>query len=89
MEARAANERIADKAKKLQFVSRVPMLCECSTPACRAIVMISLHDYGEIREDPAQRLVAPGHAAGTGLMKTTESYEIRRTEGLQGDHRCA
>jgi hypothetical protein len=61
MDARAANDRIADKAEQLQFVSRVPMLCECSRPACRTTVMISLGDYRQIRKDSDNFLTAPGH----------------------------
>ena len=49
MDARKANDRIALKAEQLRFVSRVPMLCECSTPDCRTIVMLALPDFYEIR----------------------------------------
>jgi hypothetical protein len=42
MDARKANDRIAVKAEQLRFVSRVPMLCECSGRQCRTIVMVSL-----------------------------------------------
>ena len=79
MDARAANDRIAEKAKRLHFVSGVPMLCECSTPGCRAIVMIALADYREIRGDLATFLAAPGHEVdGTELAKATATYSVRR-----------
>jgi hypothetical protein len=58
--ARVANERIADKATRLQFVSPVPLLCECSTPGCRAIVTIAVEEYDEIRGRDGF-LTAPGH----------------------------
>ena len=77
MDARAANDRIADKAEQLRFVSRVPMLCECSTPACRTIVMVSLGEYRQIRENPDSFLTAPGHPIdGATLEKATEDYAI-------------
>ena len=63
MGVRQANDRIAKKAERLRFVSGVPMLCECSDPECRAIVMIRLADYYALRRDPAAFLTAPGHAA--------------------------
>src|SRR5262245_36543050 len=63
LDARAANDRIAEKAKRLQFVSGVPMLCECSARGCRTIVPVALAAYREIRCDSAAFLVAPGHAA--------------------------
>jgi hypothetical protein len=60
MDARKANDRIAMKAEQLRFVSRVPMLCECSTPDCRTIVMIALGDYYEICLEGGS-VIAPGH----------------------------
>ncbi|HLY85418.1 MAG TPA: hypothetical protein VKO84_02735 [Gaiellaceae bacterium] len=60
MDARKANDRIAEKAQRLHFVSRVPMLCECSTPACRAIVMVGLDEFRRIRAGNGE-LRAPGH----------------------------
>jgi hypothetical protein len=79
MDARAANDRIAAKAQKLQFLSRVPMLCECSEPGCRTLVMIGLPEYDEIRSEPDLILTAPGHGSGRAeLEEDTGSYEIRR-----------
>jgi hypothetical protein len=60
MDARKANDRIALKAEQLRFVSRVPMLCECSTPDCRTIVMVALEDFYEIRLENGT-VTAPGH----------------------------
>ena len=93
MDARAANDRIADKAEKLRFVSRVPMLCECSKPACRAIVMISIDAYRQLREMPGCFLTAPGHhIEGAELQQETKSYSIlapRGDRGSNGDRRSA
>jgi hypothetical protein len=61
MDARKANDRIAQKAEQLHFVSRVPMLCECSAPDCRTIVMVALEDYYEIRLKDDGFVIAPGH----------------------------
>jgi hypothetical protein len=79
MDARRANDRIADKAEHLRFVSRVPMLCECSDPGCRAIVMIDLGDYHTIRRSEDGVLTAPGHQVeGTAVETQTSQYEVRR-----------
>lgn len=79
LEARAANDRIAEKAKRLQFLSRVPMLCECSAADCRTIVMVALDDYQEIRRDPDNFLVARGHELEASRAENEEAdYEIRR-----------
>jgi len=86
MDARAANNRIAAKAQKLQFLSRVPMLCECSEPGCRTLVMIGLPEYSEIRSEPDLILTAPGHGSGRAEWEEdTRSYEIRRESRSCGD----
>ena len=80
MDARKANDRIAQKAEQLRFVSRVPMLCECSTPGCRTIVMIALADYYEIRLTEDSFITAPGHLADSAALESqTGDYEVHRT----------
>ena len=63
MDVRRANDRIAEKAERLRFVSRVPMLCECGDLDCRKVVMIRLEDYRAMRRDRDALLTAPGHSA--------------------------
>ena len=80
MDARKANDRIAQKAEQLRFVSRVPMLCECSTPGCRTIVMVALADYYEIRLTEDSFITAPGHQADSAALESrTGDYEVHRT----------
>jgi hypothetical protein len=82
MDARAGNDRIAEKAKRLHFLSRVPMLCECSAPGCRAIVMISLDEFAEIRRKPDTFLAAPGPAdGGTKLERETRATRFAVAPG--------
>ena len=57
---RGSNDRIAQRAAQLHFVSRVPMLCECSDPGCQTIVLIELDRYQELRK--RGYLTAPEHA---------------------------
>ena len=79
VDARAANDRIAEKARRLQFHSRVPMVCECRTPGCQAILMISLSEYEEIRNDRDSFLTAPGHEIdGAKVVERRSGYEVRR-----------
>ena len=94
MDARKANDRIARKAEQLRFVSRVPMLCECSAPDCRTVVMVALDDYREIRRTEDSFITAPGHnAEGAALESQAETYEIhrasRRSCDGEGDRRSA
>jgi hypothetical protein len=93
MDARRANDRIAEKAKQLHFVSRVPMLCECSARNCRTVVLVGLDDYRKIRETRDAFLTAPGHDSDSELERHMPGYEIRRVShkgtdgGADGDHR--
>ena len=86
MDARKANDRIAAKAEQLRFVSRVPMLCECSADGCRTIVMIGLDDYREIRRTEDSFITAPGHDSdGAALASQTEDYDVRRASRSRGE----
>jgi hypothetical protein len=67
-EVRRGNERIAQRAEQLRFVSRVPMLCECSDPACSQIVLIALDAYHRLRSDSRRYLTAAEHT----LERTTD-----------------
>jgi len=63
-DTREANERIAEAAKRLHFVSRAPFICECSDPSCRAPVLLHEQDYAEHRRTGIP-IVHPDHAAAT------------------------
>jgi hypothetical protein len=85
MDARAANDRIAAKAEQLHFLSRVPMMCECSSPDCRKIMMVALDEYHEIRREPDLILAAPGHTAERAeIEKEAAGYEVRRRPRERG-----
>ena len=80
MDARKAKHRIAAKAEQLRFVSRVPMLCECTAPGCRTTVMVALRDYHEIRLTEDSFITAPGHqAGGAALESSAGEYEVHRS----------
>jgi hypothetical protein len=86
MDARKANDRIALKAEQLRFVSRVPMLCECSEPGCRTVVMVALEDYREIRRTEDSFITAPGHGADdAALEEQTPEYDVRRAGRARED----
>jgi hypothetical protein len=58
---RAANRDIAAVARDLNADARVPFLCECSEPACRAAVRMPWREYAAIHHHPHRYVVAPGH----------------------------
>jgi len=59
-DARHSNHRIADRAERFRFVSRVPMLCECSDPDCQRLFLIELAAYRKV--PPGCFLTVPGHS---------------------------
>ena len=86
MDARAANDRIAEKAAQYRFHSRVPMLCECTTPECRAVVMIALDEYRAIRRDGDTFLTAPGHDVDRAeLHRATPDYDVHHARWTRGE----
>lgn len=86
MDARQANDRIAEKAERLRFVSRVPMLCECSDTDCRTVVMVRLEDYHAIRADGDAVLTAPGHSTGDSHLESeTSAYDVRHDDSRRDD----
>jgi hypothetical protein len=60
---REANERIELTAGRMGLSDPIPFLCECSEETCTELVKLSLHDYEEVRADPAVFFVTPGHEA--------------------------
>ena len=61
---REANERISDSATDLGFSSEeIPFVCECADPGCQEVILMSLADYEEVRDDSTHFLNVPGHAA--------------------------
>jgi hypothetical protein len=60
-QTRDANRQIAQTAKRLRFVSRVPLICECDRPGCVALMMIPPETFASLEADLRVRLTAPGH----------------------------
>jgi len=86
VEARQANDRIAEKAERMRFVSRVPMICECSDSDCRAIVMVRLEDYHAIRSDRDAILTAPGHSVEESHLEAKAAgYDVRHDDSRRDD----
>jgi hypothetical protein len=77
-EIRASNDHIAERAVRLRFVSRVPMLCECSDPRCRAIILVGLEPYAELRANGF--FTAPDHPIDRAeLARRADGYWLQRS----------
>lgn len=71
-EMRAGNDRIAERAEQLRFVSRVPMLCECGQSGCSQLVLIGLDEYRSLRADARRYLTAPEHRLEAATVETKQ-----------------
>jgi len=61
---RAANEQLDRGARELlpdEDDSLVPFLCECPTPDCTRVAMLTLAEYEEIRSSGEGGFAVPGH----------------------------
>ena len=62
---RNANERVAAKARELEFEADqpLPFLCECSDTRCFAQILLTIEEYEEARSDPRRYLTISSHEA--------------------------
>jgi hypothetical protein len=75
---RLSNDRIAESAQRYHFMSRVPMLCECSDIGCQKLFLISLPDYRRLRSERAY-VTVPGHTvSGSKAEPPTAEYAVHR-----------
>lgn len=78
-ETRVANDRIIERDEQLRFVSRVPLLCECSDRGCAAIMLLGIPEYHEIRPRAQLSLTLPGHRIeGARLVEERDGYWLQQ-----------
>ena len=86
---RSANERIAARARELEFDSEVPFLCECADRACRRLVLATVEEYDSVRDEPARYLTRPGHelSGAARLVETNDRFAVSESAAVpSGDH---
>lgn len=74
---REANEKIAEKARKLELQQPIPFLCECSDKRCFAHLFLILEQYEEARSDPRRYLTIAGHeVVGAVVVASHEHFAL-------------
>ena len=59
---RSVNENIEEAAASSQLDAHVfEFFCECSNIDCTLLLPLTLSEYEQVRADPKQFIVAPGH----------------------------
>jgi hypothetical protein len=74
--ARAANAKIAEKALRLRFLARVPFICECSDPHCRAFVLLLADEYADAGGGADAYVTLPGHAVTDAAPAERDGYWV-------------
>jgi hypothetical protein len=77
-QARVANDRIIERAEELRFVSRVPVLCECSDSGCTAVLLIGISEYAEVRGCSGLYLTLPGHQLDDARSEERDGYWLQQ-----------
>ena len=65
----------------------VSVLCECASVDCADRLSLTVEEYAQVRSDPRQFVVAPGHECVNveTVVMQTERYDIVRKTGVAGD----
>ena len=86
---RHANEEIDEVAEAGRVGEPTPFICECADPRCHEIILMTLAEYGEIRQDARLFLNVPGHEASAQgwaqVIETHGSYVVVEKIGPAGE----
>ena len=85
---REINERIEEAADGLGLDGHVfEFVCECADADCTLRLPLTLAQYEEVRSDPTQFVVVPGHEVPRieTVLVRTDAYEIVRKQGDAGE----
>ena len=83
---RRINERQEELNEAFAMVTdRMQVVCECGDRSCIEQIALTRGEYEELRRDPAQFVIVPGHAA-TGVeevVRKSDGYAIVRKADLE------
>lgn len=86
---REANEGIEKAGTKYEVLDQIPFICECADENCRELLVLSIGEYEEIRQNPRHFLNVPGHvrsAQGAAeVVSDRGRYTIVEKTGLAGE----
>lgn len=84
---REVNERLEELSRRTGTAEGgVDFVCECADETCTGRIHLSLPEYEQVRADPQQFLVLPGHeAAVEHVVADRGAYRIVEKEGEAGE----
>jgi hypothetical protein len=79
---RAVNENIEEAAARSVMPS-FDCFCECSNVDCTLLLTMTVSEYEQVRADPRQFVVAPGHELPEieSVVVRTSAYQVVLKEG--------
>ena len=85
---RETNERVEERVRL--FVRDQEMfgiLCECASLDCKQRITLSRDEYAQVRSDPTQFVVKPGHTVEEieEVVLRNERFEVVRKRGVAAD----
>lgn len=81
---RSVNENIEQSATSGQPDEHIfEFFCECSNVDCTLLVPLTVSEYEQVRADPRQFVVAPGHELPEieNVIRRTPAYQVVLKEG--------
>ena len=80
---RTVNERVRELAASVAATAAsetVPFVCECGSAGCAATVQLTIGEYEQVRANPAQFVVVPGHQIPEveDVVEQHERYDVVR-----------
>jgi hypothetical protein len=81
---RSVNERIEEAATSSGIDQHTfEFFCECSNADCNLLLPMTVSEYEQVRADPKQFVVAPGHELPEieNVVARTDAYQVVVKEG--------
>ena len=76
---REVNERLETIAQTLEIApAQLDLVCECGDATCDRRISMTLEEYEQLRADPRQFAVYPGHAASEveTIVESRKGYDV-------------
>jgi hypothetical protein len=86
---RSVNERVEEAAASQGTDEHLfEFFCECSNSDCNLLLPMTISQYEQVRKDPTQFVVAPGHELPEieTVVARTDTYQVVTKHGEAADY---
>ena len=80
---REVNERVRGIYEAFDLTGRLDLMCDCGSPSCTSKITMPSSDYEQVRADPLQFAIVPGHQnhAVERVIAHEKTYMLVRKRG--------